>query len=78
MRTLTDEEKERLMDEVIKSIKDRHTKYAYEKTVSEFAAETGMSIGFAKRYLHDAVEDGKMTKRSVIMDGKTFVVYSMI
>ena len=78
MKTLTDEEKEKLMDELTTSIRDRRIKYEYEVTIQEFADKCGMSYGFAKRFLHDQVRDGKMTKRRIVLDDVNTVVYSVI
>ena len=78
MRTLTDEEKEKLMDELIKSIIDAHTQHPHELTTQEFAAKVGMSYGFAKRYLAQQIKEGKMTKRRVTIERRTFTVYSVI
>lgn len=78
MRTLTDEEKERLMDELIQSINDEHTQHSYEFTVQEFAERCHRSYGWAKRFLAQQIADEKMAKRRISVDGKTFVVYSMI
>ena len=78
MRTLTDEEKERLMNELIQSINDKYIKHSYEMTTSEFAEKIGRSYSYTKRLLSAQVKEGKMTKRKVTIDGKTWVVYSMI
>lgn len=78
MRTLTDEEKERLMNELIKSIQMQHIKFSYELTMQEFVEKCGMSEGFAKKFLKQQIQEGKMVKRKVTIDGKTFVVYSVI
>jgi hypothetical protein len=78
MRTLTDEEKQRLMDELIESIKMRCTKLPYEMTKEEFAEKSNMSAGFTKKFLSEQVQQGKMAKRKIVIDGKTFVVYSVI
>jgi hypothetical protein len=78
MRTLTDEEKEKLMNELTQSLRDRRTKYDYEKTIQEFADDAGMSYGFAKSFLSKQIKADKMTKRAIILDGKNTVVYSVI
>lgn len=78
MRTLTDEEKERLMNELIKSINDDHIQHSYEFTIQQFADKCHRSYGWAKKFLPKQIIDNKMTKRKVSIDGKTFVVYSVI
>ena len=78
MRTLTDEEKQKLMDEIIKSITEQHTQYPYELTTHEFAEKVGRSYGYAKKFLYEQIKQGKMAKRKVTIDGKTFTVYSVL
>lgn len=75
---ISDEQKEKMMDEIIQSIRDSHTQHSYELTTQEFAEKIGRSYGYAKKFLSQQVKSGKMTRRKVTIDGKTFVVYSVI
>lgn len=78
MRTLTDEEKTKLMDELITSIRSQREKFPYEVTAQEFAEAVGYTEEYARKFLSKQVKDGKMQRRYVRQDSKMIVVYSVI
>lgn len=78
MRTLTDEEKKKLMDELIVGIRMQHTKLPYEVTLIEFADAIGYKVETARKILGRKVKSGEMTVRYIHNDGKRLAVYSVI
>lgn len=78
MRTLTDEEKKKLMDELITDMKMSHTKLPYEVTLQEFADAVGYKLETSRKILCKRVKTGEMTVRYIYTDGKRIAVYSVI
>ena len=78
MININDEQKERMMNEIIQSIKNEREKLPYEKTIMEFASEAGVSFGTAKRILSRLVEEGKMNKRTITTEHGWMVVFSCV
>jgi CTP-dependent riboflavin kinase len=78
MKELTPEEKERLLDELVSSVKAISNRQSYEITIQEFATKAGISYDSAKRILSRELREGRMTKRRIILDGKLVTVYSIV
>jgi hypothetical protein len=78
MRKLTDEEKERLMNELIDNINATHTKFSYEMTVQEFAERVGYKHDTARKLLNKKVKAEEMAVRHIYIDGKKVAVYSVL
>lgn len=74
----SDEQKERLMQELISSLKERNEKKSFEMTIDEFAEATGLSRQSARRILYKKKETGEMTRRMINIDGRAIAVYSVI
>jgi len=78
MRTLTDEEKEKLMNEIIQNMKMKREKLHYERTIQEFADETGTSFTTARRTLYRLEKEGKMVRRKLTNEHGWTVVFSCV
>ncbi len=78
MRNLTDEEKKKLMDELIHGIQMQHAQLPYEVTLQEFADAVGYKIETARKMLSIKVKNEEMAVRYIQKDGKRVAVYSVI
>ena len=78
MININDEQKERMMNEIIQNIKEKREKLPYERTIYEFMDEAGVSFGTAKRTLYRLVKEGKMNKRTITTEHGWMVVFSCV
>lgn len=78
MRTLTDEEKKKLMDDLVSSLKMSHTQLPYEMTLQEFADAIGYKYETARKIIAKKIKAEEMTTRYIFKDGKRIAVYSVI
>lgn len=75
---MTDIDYDKMWNEIIQQIQQNYNKFPYEKSIKEFAEESGLTIGVARNVLATLVQEGKLNVRQ-LQRGRTRVnLYSPV